>query len=295
MRLTNELGLPQPIVDAVNFETAAYDGPRFDGDDNHNRISVTSLLKPAQSVAIEREHHGEMTEDVADRLWALQGQVVHGILERAAKLGAHNLAEKRLEIVVDGWTISGRFDHFLLHTGILQDWKYVSVYSIKDGVKPEFVEQLNVYAEMLHTHGHVVAGAQIVAILRDWSKMATLRERNYPERQVVVLNVPLWSSEKTRAFISARLAEHVKARDGSPTPCTDEERWARGEAWAVKKDGRKRAVKLHDSLEEADVHAMDLGRGHSVEHRKPVSTRCASWCRALQWCSQGQAAIAVDE
>ena len=75
MKYTNKLNLPQPLVSAIVNDK--YDSGTSD-------ISVTSLLKPYQLRALER-HHDKLTEDIADRIWSLLGQVIHGILERAKK------------------------------------------------------------------------------------------------------------------------------------------------------------------------------------------------------------------
>jgi len=56
--LTNELGLPQPFVDAAS--------------DSHeykpNRYSVTEVLGGTCEAVLKRRHHGEQDEDVADRV-----------------------------------------------------------------------------------------------------------------------------------------------------------------------------------------------------------------------------------
>ena len=83
MLITNNEALPQPIVDAVTKD------PYSRGDSD---ISVTQLLQPARKVVLEKKHDHEMVVDAADRLFALLGQIGHGILERAANSG---IVEKR--------------------------------------------------------------------------------------------------------------------------------------------------------------------------------------------------------
>lgn len=103
MILTNRLGLPKSIENAV----------RNDGySKGAAHISVTSLIGPARKRAIEMVHADEITEDVADRIWSLMGQVAHGILQRADSEDA--LTEQRLFIERHGWWISGQFDRLCL-------------------------------------------------------------------------------------------------------------------------------------------------------------------------------------
>src|SRR6202142_1696526 len=86
MKYTNKQNLPQPIVKAVTNDS--YNSGDCD-------ISVTSLLKPPQMLALERLHKDDLEEDVSDRIWSLLGQVIHGILERAEETA---VAERRLYI-----------------------------------------------------------------------------------------------------------------------------------------------------------------------------------------------------
>src|SRR5688572_7249540 len=141
LTLTNELGLPQPLVSAV----ANDDYSRGDAD-----ASVTELPSPPQLVALLRKHGESLTEDVSERIWSLFGQAVHEILRRA---DVDALTEMRLTIPVDGWRVSGAFDRLALFPdGLLSDWKVSSAYSVilRDsdgtvGIKPEWEKQLNLY------------------------------------------------------------------------------------------------------------------------------------------------------
>ena len=85
--------------------------------------------------------------------WSLMGQITHGILERSDR---EAWTEERLYIERHGWRISGQFDRVLLEQGLLQDYKLTSTYSVKDGVKPEYEAQANLYALMLREHGHEI-------------------------------------------------------------------------------------------------------------------------------------------
>lgn len=277
-KLTNKLGLPQPFVKAV-----ARDG-YIPGDCD---ISVTSLLKPAQLLQLEKRHEEEITEDVSDRIWSLLGQVVHGILERAEETA---ISERRLYIDVEGWRVGGQMDRFLLKDGLLQDYKFTSVYKVRDGVSEEFAKQLNIYAHILRANGEEVKKLEIVAILRDWSKNAFVREgAPYPEHQVVLLDVPIIPPEEVEAFIVERIRLH-KASTLLPSdqlpPCSKEERWVRDEKWAIMKKGMKRATRLCNSEEAAEMALEAAGSGHSIKHRQGISTRCESYCPVKQFCSQ---------
>jgi hypothetical protein len=281
MKLTNKLNLPQPIVKAVSND--GYNSGDCD-------ISVTSLLKPPQMLALEKRFGDQLEEDVSDRIWSLLGQVVHGILERAEETA---IAEQRLVVEVDGWKVSGQMDRFLLKEGILQDYKFTSVYKIRDGVPEEYAKQLNIYAHILRQHKRTVNKLQIVAILRDWSKNQYVREGDpYPAQQVVLLDVPIIPDEEVAAYIAERVALHKAAASQSPeelaqlSPCSGEDRWARGDVWAVVKNGQKKASRLCQSKEAAELAVEALGSNYTIKFRPGENIRCKSYCVAAKFCEQ---------
>ena len=103
MKITNRLGLPSSLVKAVSND-------RYSRGDAH--ISVTGLIGPARKRYLEQLHADEITEDVAERLWALLGQITHGILEKADL--DSTLKEERFFIERYGWRISGQLDRLCL-------------------------------------------------------------------------------------------------------------------------------------------------------------------------------------
>lgn len=276
-KLTNKLNLPQPIVDAVRND--GYTKGLAD-------ISVTELLKPPMLRALEIKHAEELEEDVSDRIFSLLGQTIHGILERSETEG---IAERRLSILVNGWQVSGGMDRFVATNGLLQDYKLTTIYKTKDGKIPEeWAKQLNIYAEMLRQNGEEVKKLEIICIYRDWSKSAAEREDNYPRQQVELIEIPLIDSKEVVKFIEERVNLHQQAAKGTYEPCTQEERWAKDDQYAVMKTGRKTAVKLHFSELHATLHAEELGNGHTVEKRPSKSTRCESYCQVKNFCNYYQ-------
>lgn len=276
MILTNKLNLPSSIYNAVKRD------PYTKGDAH---ISVTGLIGPARKRILELRHADEITEDVADRIWSLMGQITHGILERADD---EAWCEERLYIVRHGWRISGQFDRVLLENdGLLQDYKLTSTYSVKDGAKPEYVAQANLYRLMLQEHGYTVEKLQIVAILRDWQRSKAKHDPNYPQAPCVVIDLPAWPKEQTEAYITGRLTIHGWAQTALPD-CTDDERWYRGEKFALVKLGNKKATKLFNTKEEAIAWTENDDNLYKIEHRRGENLRCSDYCSAAPFCSQYQ-------
>ena len=284
--ITNNLGLPEAIVRAV-----ANDSYSRGGAD----ISITGLLKPARATALEAAHVGDLTEDAADRIWALTGQLIHTLLERS---GGDAIREERLSAECLGWTVSGAMDELAASSDSaaldINDWKFSTVWKFKDGVPADHVAQVNGYAWLLRENGFAVGTARITAIYRDWSKLEAKRDSAYPHSQVQVFQVPLWDAGHAVAWVEERVRAHQEARVVLPE-CTVEERWAKSDRWAVTKRGNSRATKLCDSEAEAAVVAAGLQAAvrkpdsYTITRRPGESTRCAHYCAAAPYCTQWQA------
>lgn len=273
MKLTNKANLPDAIYQAVKND------PYSKGDAD---FSITQLLQPARQLALQIQHADEIEEDASDRIWSLLGQVVHGILERSETKA---ITERRLSMKIAGVTISGGMDRFCEKDSLYQDYKFTTAWKFKNNSVPEEHEQqLNCYAELLRQNNIVVNKLQIVGILRDWSKLEARRNADYPQAQVVILNVPLWTTERAQTFIKTRVLAHLASRQSLPE-CTESERWAKNDVYAVMKDGRKSAVKLFESENEALAFARGLGTGHSVVKRPGENVRCANYCSVSKFCS----------
>jgi hypothetical protein len=240
-------------------------------------ITVSQLSKPPRAVALEKRHWGELKDDASDRIWLLLGKAIHYILEKNS--GSGDIAELRLYTEIGGWVVGGQFDSFNVESGVLSDYKVCSVWqAIKHyrGESSEWVEQLNAYAHLLRAHGHEVKKLQIVAILRDWSKPESLRNEYYPASQVQAIEIEMWPDKEIDRWLRERVAAHQLARKQLPE-CSPEERWQKPDIWAIKKKGRKSAVRVLYDKESADKLLDELGKDHSIEFRKGLSVRC-SYC-----------------
>jgi hypothetical protein len=273
MRLTNKFNLPESIVNAIKNDP--YNPGPCD-------LSVTRLISPPRKVVLEKQHYNEIEEDVSDRIWALFGQAVHTVLERADRNAE---TETRLSIERQDWVISGQFDQYDPVTGILRDYKVTSCYAVKNGHRKEWEQQMNILATILREHGYTVNALQIVVILRDFSNAAAQRSSDYPECPVVTIDVPLWSQEKCEEFVDSRIRIHQAVQVKLPE-CTAEERWATPDVWALMKEGRKTAVKIFDSEKEANEALIAASEKHYLDHRPGRNVRCEGYCCCARFCDQ---------
>ena len=269
--ITNVHGLPQSLVAAVTND------PYTNGGAD---ISVTALIDAPQVRVLKKRHADDISVDVSERIWALLGQAVHTILERAALRTEGMVAEQRLFAEIAGWTLSGQFDVMALETGVLSDYKVTTVYKLQDIDK--WTQQLNILRWLAYQNDATVRELEIIAILRDWKKGEAERKESYPQTPIVRVPIPVWSLGETEEFILERITLHQYADKGGTVYCTDEDRWYTGTTYALMKDGGKRALKV----QETPFAPEDVGEGYHVEERKGEYRRCQSYCEARTFCPQ---------
>ena len=293
MVITNNAGYPEALVKAVENDSYS----RGEGVDR----SVTGLLAPPRQAALKEIHGHEIVEDVSDRTYALYGQLVHLLLERAGEQSRNAINEERLYAEVGGWTISGQTDTLTLtedqRSWIISDYKFVTAYKFKRSYSGELVipedyeQQLNMYAYLLRENGFKVDGLKIVAIYRDWSKLEAKRDKNYPQLGAETHDVPLWSEERAKAFMEERVRLHQNAENDLPE-CDDDERWAKKDSWALKttRDSKRARKVFYGSHAQAVAWGLDpdnkVKRGFVVDHRKGANVRCENYCVVSEWCEQ---------
>lgn len=273
MKITNKNGLPEPLVRAVSSHKYS----KGDAD-----YSITELIKPPRIAALEKLHWDELEEDASDRLWALMGSAGHEVLRRSAESG---IVETRLSIIIDGKKVSGQLDYMQAEQSII-DYKFTSIWAVKDGVKPEWAQQLNCYKYLADVHQMPVKEVLIIAILRDWNINEAKRNPELPQSQVVVLPVRIWSVETVKNWIQARIILHERARAGTLPECTAEEMWERPETYAAVKKGNKRASKVEPTKIAIGqwIASQPRPSEFEVQVRQAERPRCENYCPVSEFC-----------
>lgn len=297
MKITNKFNLPDVFVRAVSMFEGDYDR----GDSDH---TATELIRPPRISALMRKHWDEITEDVSERVWALQGQVGHLIFERVAQNDPSGMyfAEHRAYATIDGKKISGRIDLLDRSDNTLWDYKNSSVWKFMLGDTREWEEQLNINAYCARAEGYHVDALKVLCLIKDWKPRdaAKRAEDGYPQYAVHIVNIPMWSNKECENFIAKRSAAvdeaHTAIAAGKePVLCTSDERWESEEKWAVMKLGRKSAIKLYDAADKqrAQIHVTQEKGGY-LEHRPGEPRRCLSYCAVAQFCNFGRRALGLD-
>jgi hypothetical protein len=282
VKYSNRFDVPEPLASCLKFKDR---GPR-----DPNRVSVTTLVNPPRITVLRERHEEEVELDLSENLWMFLGSMGHAVVEDVAR--DEDLSEEKLTLDCDEFTVVGIPD--LYRDGTIDDYKVTTVWSWIYDIKPEWVEQLNMYAVLMRHAGFCVDKLRIVMILRDWQKSKAKTEPGYPDCPVMTVEIPLWDEEKTMGHICMRLGALKAARelpDDELPVCTDEQRWLRDESYAVMKKGGKKASKVfkvsqHDDAESAaTLYAKDKGDAYYVEHRPGVSVRCQDYCSVAPFCN----------
>ncbi len=287
MKITNHFNVPEPLVALARKEY--YSKGKAD-------YSVTEIMSPPRIQRLKRKHWDDMEQDVTDMLWSMLGSALHVVAERSEVID--HLNEERLFMEIDGVTLSGSIDlQQHVKGGVaLKDYKFTSVWAVMND-KPEWEQQLNVYGWMVHKiKGVDIKGLQICAILRDWSTRKAQTESGYPQAQIQMVDIPIWSFDKTEKYVHERIELHKESKvqadwDEELPECTEEERWMRTTTYAVKKEGRKSAVRVFDAQEDAVklIEESEDKKKLSIEVRKGEPVRCTgNYCGVNKWCSQYQ-------
>lgn len=221
MKYTNKYGLPNVYC------RAAMNDPYNKGPSD---FSSTGLGAPPRQTALLALYPDKVEVDVSSRVAAIIGQGTHSVAERAVRPGI-DMCEERIfaSFEVDGtaYTVSAQLDLFEKDTGILYDWKTTKAYAFSkkagSGKKPEWIEQLNIGAELLRRNGYMPLELQIIAMLKDWNKREA-GSAGMPESEVLAVKLPLWTSEEATAHIENRIRLHVAARTHLPE-CNSKETW----------------------------------------------------------------------
>jgi hypothetical protein len=281
LKITNKHDVPLPLVTLASREYYSK---------GKSQYSVTELMSPPRIRRLREQYDDAIEQDVSDMLWSMLGSALHVVMERGQTPGF--ITEQRLFYEVDGVTISGAIDlqEETPFGVIITDYKFTSAWAVMQE-KQEWVQQLNVYRFLVEkVKGKKVVGLRICALVRDFSRHET--KEGYPKAPIEMVDLEVWPLEKTEAYIRERLEAHRISKvdhdlGDELAPCSNEDRWMSETVYAVKREGRKTAIRVLKDEEEAKALA-EKEKGY-VETRLGEPRRCTgNFCGVAQWCKQFQ-------
>ena len=309
MKFTNKAGLPSPLFNALS-------------DDSYQKIgdySVTELMNPPQITHLQKRHKDEVVRDVMDNMWSMFGTAMHEVAAKGAT--SHSIIEEGFLMPIlmpTGKTITVGFhpDHVWKdpedENYQMIDFKNVSYWSVKYGLKPEWNKQLNLYRYGMGLKGFKIDKLWLAALLRDWSynDCHVKKIRDYPPFPIMNYPIEIWSDEWCLEYLIERITLHEEAkacRDSKLPQCSAEDRWERGAGYAVvfkaglskgnavrggtKFDTRPEAIAFHDlRTKTRSEKTKPLAEDSEVVYRSGEAIRCERYCDAKNFCHQYAAA-----
>ena len=281
MKITNKLGLPDMLQRAAEKEYTYRD----------KRYSITSLLDPDRVLMLKRRYNDIIEQDISECIWMLFGSVTHYALETGIECKENEYVEEHLEYTFDnGYTLSGIVDHVY---DFVDDYKTTSVWTVIYGSNNEHWKKQLQMGAYLHykKHGNWISKGRIIAILKDWNKKDAKSKMDYPDYPVHVIEFDLGTPDEIEKWIldrfeTIRILE--KLSDFELPMCSMEERFNKGNKYAVKKKANKTATKVHDTLEAARKHLINLEMKYpgvyEIEERKGEDTKCLNYCSCNKQC-----------
>lgn len=254
-----------------------------------NRYSVTSLLKGVREAILERRHFNEIEVDVSDMIWLLFGRATHHILERQKEENTE-FKEEKIETHINDYILSGRFDLYNFEQEKVTDYKTSSVWKIIFKNYDDWRKQLLIYAYILRRLKFPVKEGEIIALLKDHSKMKAKIKDDYPKLPVqrVIFKFNEQDFIDIEAWLYSKFDEIKKAEqlpDDELPLCTPEERYNSGDLYAVMQKNRKKALRVLDSLEDAEKWMKDNKKGDYIQVRLGEDKKCDEYCRVNQFCN----------
>lgn len=267
--------------------------------------SVTDIISPPRIVHLKKRYGHLAQPPLEGAIASMIGTAIHEYFEKYLELWCDKhdydgyTLEEQVSIECQGRKISGRYD--IREDDQLYDLKSIKVWKlIFDPDLIEYHEQQNLYRLLINMDkGVLVQGLNIVAIYKDWQEGNALRDRNYPQQQMIEYELNLWDLKDTEKFMNQKVAELIRCEeleDAELPVCSRDERWERhmgGETihYGILKNRKaKRATKVvkGGTLDEAMVVARGMKgmtRDSVIEIRYALPKRCQKYCDINEHCS----------
>ena len=280
MIITNKLNMPDAFVKAIQ-------------NSRHNAdkcLSATTLLKGTKEIILTDRHFDEITIDASDEVWAVFGTAVHSILEHQED---DAFKEESFSVDVLDYKVTGKVDRYDMKHETIEDWKTASVWKVIFQDFEDWKRQGLIYAWLLKQSGLNVRHIRFIALLKDHSKSEAKKKADYPQEPVYIYEFDPTPEDMTSIEVYIKdkvsdVSQNVEKADDDIPECSPDQRWATPTKWAVMKEGRKTAVKVCETQEEAEKFIDDLEKEkdkHYVEERKGQDKKCSDYCACCEFCS----------
>lgn len=281
MKITNKEGLPSGFYNACLIEYVRENGV----------YSITELNKGVKEILLSRRHEDEMESDCAEMVWSVFGSAVHKVMEMHT-VGDDQLSEAAFDALVEDLRVlvKGHIDLFDMTSGTVCDYKTCSVWKVMFGDYKDWKNQLTGYCWLLEKNGIKARKGEIIAMMKDHSKRDAKIKDGYPPLPVKRIMFDI-TDEDIRLYEMnihekiERIIKCDKMKDDEIPECTPEERWAKAPTFAVMKKGRKTALRVLTSMEDAVEWMNSTSNGDFIEKRAGEDKKCSDYCSCSSFCN----------
>ncbi len=295
-KINNKFGFPKPIVHWL--KQTDYDLEKEEGI-----ISATELMKPVRMFWLTRIHQDNVEIDILDLIASRYGEAIHNSFAKADYPDA--IQEQRFTrplnitgedvpiritgkpdmLLTDEHHLPGKDTLHLVDIKSTSVWTYIFSSKLED-----YITQLSIYRWILNVNPelNIDDDATIYYIFTDWKQSDAKRKDDYPNSRIAVQKITLMSLQETEEYIRERVDQIMafsELGDKGLPYCTTEELWQQPDKWAVMKEGRKSAVRVFGSEDDAKEWIKPSTRDLYIEHRPGKVHRC-NYCLVRSVCDQ---------
>lgn len=291
----------------------------YDGTNDHQSISVTTLLKSTRAIVLGSRLNGQPDLDVAHRAAARYGTAIHEAVEKAWRNNPEEILkqlgypaaivdvlriepeepsedyfdvymEQRVSREFGGFRINGAYDFIV--DGEPMDIKTTGVYTwVNQTKEKDYPLQMSLY-KWLNSDKATEGVGTILFAFTDWNAGESRRKKNYPHNRFMDKQYPLMNQTDMEHWLRVKLGElrsYWESPEAELPLCTPEELWQRDPVYKYYKDpnNRKRSNGNFDNPVEAQAK-RDAHGGIGVIIPVYSEPRACLYCAAFSLCSQGQ-------
>jgi len=272
MQITNYDGIPDLYYRAIK----ALDGSR---KPERKTIRTTQLIDSPLIRNLQRDHWDEIQVEASSNWHSFMGTLGHRQVLECSPMKPWESVEQSFSTELDGWTITCTVDYIDSKNQIIKDLKFTGT-SQREKHKQSWDEQLNVYAYIVYKNLGWMP--KKLYIDKGFKNHSSYMHSFNPCEEV---EIELWSVDKMESFILHRLLLHSQ----EDYRCTDDDRWATEDTFAVKKNNNKNAVKLFNTRDLAQAKVEELTEKspkdyYFIEFRPKVYNRCSMYCDFCSVC-----------
>ena len=305
-KFTNNSNIPKELCIFAIYHAAQYDGKQTTA----TNMSVSDFLTPMRKLLYKIKNPPvDEPSDVAYIIKSAKGTSMHSGLEEALEWYGGYKQEIRSEVVVDGVTVSGKFDLIDLETNTIKDLKHCSSFAYKllmqDMDKLQTLDntltleerlisiptyskyqlQMSMY-KWLNPDLNLKPWGDIIFSLNDGGGMERYPIDNFHR-------FPLLLAEEIEGFVKRRIAivkQHL-ADDTMPL-CSDKDRGKREGEWKLQrvspttgKPATVRGSKFNNPADLADF-IRTKGKAGDIESVTEPTYALCNYCAHSSICDQ---------